>query len=312
MRVTFLGSGGLGLAALRSIVNSRHEIGVVVTPEEARNKRKTMPIPSVAACADRYGLHIVRTKGDISDEAVRTIALSNTDIIVSANWQKLIGRSILDHARFGGINVHRSLLPAYGGLDPINWAIVNGETESGVTIHVLADQFDVGDIVLQRRYSIGATETGFEVHKKSLELVSDMIPEALQHFEDGTVTRTAQDPSELTMFRRRTDEDNRIDWHADNIEIYNLIRAQTDPFPNAYSSIGGVRLKIKSASLATGKFQGRAGSIADRISNGVVVLCGSDEAALSGLIVHEVQDGSEQPRNVHDYFSARTEYFDDG
>ncbi len=200
---------------------------------------------------------------------------------------------------------------AGGGLDPINWAVVNGETESGVTIHVLADRIDLGDIVLQRRFSIGVSETGFDVHRKSLRLVAEMVPEVLQRLESGTVARTAQDPAKLTMFPRRSEHDNRIDWRSGNVEIYNLIRAQADPFSNAHSSIGGVKLKIKSASLATGSFQGRAGMIADRSSNGVVVLCGGgDGPARSGLIVHDVQEVSGRPIDARDYFVEDIDSFD--
>ncbi len=311
MRVTFMGSGGLGLAALRSIVDSGHEVGLVVTPDEARANPAGTPFPSVAAYASRRGLLIVRSEGNICDNTVQTHARLKPDIVISANWRKLIGRSVLDHARFGGLNVHRSLLPAYGGLDPINWAVVNGETESGVTIHVLADQIDLGDIILQRRFPIGVSETGFDVHRKSLRLVADMVPEALRRFEEGTASKTVQDPAKLTMFPRRTERDNRIDWRAGNVEIHNLIRAQADPFPNAHSSIGGVKLKIKSASLASGSFHGRAGTIGDRSSGGVVILCGDDDgAARSGLIVHEVQAVSGKPIAARDYFVEEIDSFD--
>ncbi len=306
-----MGSGGLGLSALRSIVDSGHEVGLVVTPDEARANPDGMPYPSVAAYARRRGLQIARSEGNVRDETVQTNALLKPDIVISANWRRLIPRSVLDHARFGGFNVHRSLLPAYGGLDPINWAVVNGETESGVTIHVLDDRIDFGDIVLQRRFSIGVSETGFDVHRKSLRLVAEMVPEVLQRLESGTVARTAQDPAKLTMFPRRSEHDNRIDWRAGNVEIYNLIRAQADPFPNAHSSIGGVKLRIKSASLATGSFQGRAGTIVDRSSSGVVVLCGDDDgAARSGLIVHEVQEVSGKPIDARDYFVEKNDSFD--
>ena len=282
----------------------------MVTPDAPRGIHDEPRIPSVAAYADRCGLCVVRSEGEIRDETVRTIAGLMPDIVISANWRRLIGRSVLDQARFGGLNVHRSLLPAYGGLNPINWAVVNGETESGVTIHDLADRIDHGDIILQRRFPIETSETGFEVHKKSLGLVAEMVAEALQRFEDGTVTRVAQDPAKLMMFPRRSEQDNRIDWRAGNVEIYNLIRAQADPFPNAHSSIGGVKLRIKSASLATGSFQGRAGSIADRLSSGVVVLCGGDEAARSGLIVHEVQEVSGEPIDARDYLVKKIDPFD--
>ncbi len=306
-----MGSGGLGLSALRSIVASGHEVGLVVTPGETRGKPDGTPFPSVAAYAIRHGLRIVRSEDKVCDQTIQTNALLKPDIVISANWRKLISRSVLDHARFGGLNVHRSLLPAYGGLDPINWAVVNGKTESGVTIHVLDDRIDLGDIILQRRFSIEMSETGFDVHKKSLRLVADMVPEVLQRFEEGTVTRTAQDPAKLKMFRRRSERDNRIDWRAGNVEIYNLIRAQADPFPNAHSSIGGVKLRIKSASLATGSFRGRAGTIADRSSGGAVVLCGDDAgSARSGLIIHEVQEVSGHPADARDYLVEEIDSFD--
>ena len=283
-----------------------------MTPDEPPASPQAAPFPSVAACAVRHGLQLVRSKGNVGNELVRTIALSNPDIVVSANWQKLIGRPVLDHARCGGFNVHRSLLPAYGGLDPINWAIVNGETESGVTIHVLDDRIDLGDIILQRRFSIGASETGFEVHRKSLGLVAEMVPEALNQIEDGAVTRTAQDPAKLTMFHRRTERDNRIDWRADNVEIHNLIRAQADPFPNAHSVIGGMKLRIKSASLASGSFHGPAGTIVDRSSHRVVVLCGDGGAGVrSGLIIDDVQENSGQLIAARDYFIDGIDRFDE-
>ena len=246
---------------------------------------------------------VVRCADRLNQETEQKIVRADPDIIISANWRRRISQSILENAKHGGVNVHRSLLPKYGGLDPISWAIAKGEKEAGVTIHVIDEELDLGDIILQRPFPIGWNDTAFDVHRKSMPLVANMISEALAQFEDGSVTRTSQDRTQATFFHKRSERDTRIDWTRTNGEIYNLVRAQSDPFPNAFTFATGKKLRIKKASLAEPRYHGTPGQIVLRTPDGVMVLCGKQGAtAGQGLVIHTVQEERGDPLNANEYF----------
>lgn len=164
------------------------------------------------------------------------------DVIFSFYYRNLLSDEILSLAPQGGFNLHGSLLPRYRGRAPINWVLVNGESETGATLHKMVKRPDAGDIVGQRKVAIAADDTALTLHKKVLEAAQELLKEELPKLKNGTATFTAQNEAEASYFGRRTAADGEILWHKSAQEINNLVRAVTEPYPGAFSYIGQRKL----------------------------------------------------------------------
>jgi methionyl-tRNA formyltransferase len=147
----------------------------------------------------------------------------------------MIGREILDLPRIGAFNLHGSFLPAYRGRCPVNWVIINGETQSGVTLHYMIDKPDAGDIVGQKAVEIDLSDTAKTLYDKLCGAAKDLLDEVLPLINKGEIPRRKQDLKAGSYYGGRRPEDGRIDWKKSAQEIYNLIRAVTEPYPGAFA-----------------------------------------------------------------------------
>jgi len=307
MRVVFMGFQTSGLVTLRALIDSGHEVTLVVTHFDSMDEYEVASNYSVKDYADQHGIPVIQCRA-ANNETVRKITKIQPDIIVSSNWRRRISSSVTQSAQFGGINVHPSLLPKYGGFAPISWAIINGEVETGITIHIIDEEIDLGDIILQERVAIGFNDTATEVFHRTTPLIARMVPEALHQIGSRTAIRIPQDRSQATFFHKRLERDIRIDWTRTNIEVYNLVRAQSDPFPNTYTFLKGNKLRIKKASLADPRYRGTPGRVFTRTPDGVVVLCGSGNPGGQGLVIHIVQSNGGEQVTANDYFDRMGYY----
>ncbi len=183
------------------------------------------------------------------------------DIILSFYYRNMISTRILDLAALGAFNMHGSLLPKYRGRTSIHWAIIEGETQTGATLHHMVKAADAGDIVDQEAVPIlfedDALAVTYKVRDAAVKVLDRQLPQLLA----GTSQRKAQDAALATVFGGRTPEDGRINWAQDPIRIYNLIRAVTRPFPGAFTDIGDKRIFIWKARVLEGPYSGLPGSI---------------------------------------------------
>ncbi len=171
------------------------------------------------------------------DETIQKIRNLSPALILSFYYRDLIPETILKIPAHGSFNMHGSLLPKYRGCAPVNWAILNGETETGVTLHEMVKKADAGDIIDQEKVAIEPTNTALEVMQKMCKAAVNVLGRQLPKLFAGTVTKHKQDDREATYFRRRTPEDGKIDWNQPAIKIYNLIRALTRPYPGAWADL---------------------------------------------------------------------------
>jgi len=155
------------------------------------------------------------------------------DLVVVDSYSMLLPGDVLDVATAGAFNVHGALLPAYRGANPTQWALLNDERETGVTVHCMTEEFDAGDIVGQRRVPIHFDDTWLDVHARIRQATEELLAEQLPRILHGSYDRRAQDPDAARHFRRRRPEDGRIDWQSSVLAIYNLIRALVAPNPGA-------------------------------------------------------------------------------
>lgn len=171
------------------------------------------------------------------------------DIIFSFYYRHLLGQAILDIPRLGAYNLHGSLLPRYRGRAPVNWALVNGETETGVTLHRMVARADAGDIIAQRAVGIAATDTALSLHGKLRAAAATLLAETLPGMLQGDIRGTPQDESRATCFGRRTPADGEIHWQQPARAIHDLVRAVTRPYPGAFTFAGERKLLVWQSSV---------------------------------------------------------------
>lgn len=311
MNVVFMGFQTWGTSSLAALLRSRHTVSLVITHPNSHHDYETIWCDSVKGLAESHGIPVFETRR-VEDECWRGIIRDScADLLVLSDWRTWVPPEIYRLPKYEAINIHDALLPRYGGFAPINWAIVNGEAESGVTVHYLAPELDLGDIILQRRFPIGIADTATDVFHRVIKLIPQMTLEALDAIEGGVVTRVAQDRSQATFFHKRTVRESAIDWNRTNIDVYNLIRGQSDPYPNAFTFYAGRQLKIKKASLPSMMYGGSPGRLVCRVADGVVVICGSGSHARGqGLVIDWVQEVGGEPVRALEYFDRMGQYLE--
>ena len=193
---------------------------------------------SVKEAAKGSGVPVFQPGGKRNDEVEKIIREISPDLIVVADYRYLLKKEIIEMPNLGAINFHPSLLPKYRGRSPVNWAIINGEKESGLTVHYIDEGMDTGDIILQKEIDILFEDTIKDIHDKLFPVYADLANRVIELFKQGDVPRYKQDHSKATVFQRRTTEDGLIDWSLTNINIYNFVRAITYPYPGGFSFIG--------------------------------------------------------------------------
>jgi len=169
------------------------------------------------------------------------------DLILVYGWYYMIPRNIRSLAKYGAWGIHASLLPKYAGGAPLVWAIINGEKETGVTLFRMKDGVDDGDIILQEKFAIDFEDTINEVYRKAVEASKRILLQALSNIDK--IEYKPQDPAMIEVYPQRTPEDGLIDWNKSAVEIYNFIRAQTLPYPCAFTYLNGIKLKVISSKI---------------------------------------------------------------
>ena len=240
---------------------------------------------SCADLANRHGVPVFFAE-QIDDGWIARIAALNPAVIYSFFYRNLLPQRLLECARLGGYNLHGALLPKYRGRASVNWVLVNGENQTGVTLHHMVARADAGDIVAQRAVNIDDSDTALALYRKLVPLGAALIREYHPLIVIGRAPRHPQDLAAGSYFGRRRPEDGRIDWRWPARRIFNLVRAVTHPYPGATCILGGRKLFIWQAAIAceSGGL-GEAGEIIAEHAGGAI-----EVAAGSGsLLVHRVQ-----------------------
>jgi methionyl-tRNA formyltransferase len=311
MRVVMFGYQTWGHRTLQALLDSEHEVALVVTHPPSEHAYEKIWDDSVAELAEKHGVPVlIRSKPDDLVEPLRAV---DPDVIVATNWRTWIPPEVFTLPRLGTLNVHDSLLPAYAGFSPLIWALINGEPEVGVTAHMMDEVLDAGDIVIQRAVPVGPTDTTTDLFYRTLELFGPITTDGLALIAAGRTDWVKQDRSKASFFHKRSIEDSRIDWTWPAEEIERLVRAQSDPYPNAFTYRGGERLRVVSAAVSEGRYGGTPGRIFIREGDGVVIVAGADarRGRNPGLLLRRVrtEDGTEYAAT--DYFRTMGSYLTD-
>src|SRR5579883_2221671 len=240
MRIIFCGTPEFAVPSLRALLaNSEFTIEAVVTqPDRPRGRGQRLSPPAVKEVAAETGLRIYQPESMKSDEARNFIAEIRPDAAVIIAYGQIIPRRLLEIPRLGWMNLHASLLPKYRGAAPIAWAVIHGETRTGVTTMQLDPGLDTGPILMQREIEIGADETTPELAKRMSEIGAPLVIETLAKLDRGEITPVTQDAAQASYAPILKKENGRIDWSQTASEIYNGIRGLA-PWPGAYTTFRG-------------------------------------------------------------------------
>jgi methionyl-tRNA formyltransferase len=242
VRVLFFGYSQIGARALELLVARGDEVVGVVTHRDDPAERRWYRTPAEAAAG--LGLAVSYSE-DLGAEGVAALAERLApDLVLSVMYRDLLGPRVLGAARLAALNLHPSLLPAYRGRAPINWVLVHGERETGVTLHHMAVSADAGDIVAQRAIPIAPRETALSLYHKVEEAGLELLAEALPAVAAGTAPRRPQDPAHASKFGRRRPEDGRIDWSWPAARVDRLVRAVAPPWPGAFFDTASGRVFV--------------------------------------------------------------------
>jgi UDP-4-amino-4-deoxy-L-arabinose formyltransferase/UDP-glucuronic acid dehydrogenase (UDP-4-keto-hexauronic acid decarboxylating) len=240
----------IGCAGIESLLSSGFEIAAVFT--HADDPKENAFYGSVAQLCARHGIAVHAPEDANHPLWIERIAKLDPDYIFSFYYRNLLSEPLLATARQGAFNLHGSLLPRYRGRAPANWVLVNGETETGVTLHRMVKRADAGAIVAQQKVAIERSDTALSLHGKLRTAAADLLRDTLPALLQGKVSETPQDESKATVFGRRTPADGKLVWAKPAEELFNLVRAVTQPYPGAFCAVGEHKLIVWSAEVAKG------------------------------------------------------------
>lgn len=281
MRILFIGTGDIGLPSLEWLLGTdKHEVvGVVTQPDKPVGRKQVLTPPQVKVRALAAGIPVIQPPK--IRHAVAELAAFNADVAVVVAYGQILSRAVLDVPRLACLNIHASLLPRHRGAAPIQAAIRDGDTESGITIMFMDEGLDTGDILLMQRLPITANDTGGSLHDKLAQLAPSALEPALDLIASGTAPREKQDESRVTHVRKLSRQDGRIDWSKPAIELDRLVRAFT-PWPGTACLLNGVQMKIHSVHVvASADACAAPGTIVSADAQGIVVSCGTGLLALT-------------------------------
>jgi len=247
-----MGTPEFAVPSLTKLVEAGHEpVGVVTGPDRPRGRGQEVTPTPVKAVAQEAGIEPILQPNDVTDDRFAgAVADLNPDVIAVVAY-KILPPRVFRSATEGAFNLHGSLLPKYRGAAPINHAVMNGETETGVTTFFLEPSVDTGDIILQESMTIGANETAGSVHDRMKELGGDAVVETVRQIEAGTVDPQPQDDAQATPAPKIHDEDCRIPWAESAEDVHNHVRGLS-PYPGAWTMHDDTRLKIYRTRRAQG------------------------------------------------------------
>lgn len=279
MRIVYMGTPDFAVASLERLIEAGHEIvGVFTQPDKPVGRKQIMTPPDVKVCALRHGLPVYQPSTLRDGTALEIIRSLNPEIIVVAAYGKLVPKEILDYPRYGCINVHGSLLPAYRGAAPIQWAVINGDPQTGVTIMQMNEGLDTGDILYRKAIPIGENDTAESMFDRLSVLGARTLIEALELIRSGSLSPVRQDDSAATYAPMLNKDISVIDWTKSAREVHNLIRGLYS-WPIAFTTLNGKKLKIFAAKPC--ELSGRAGEII--ATDPLTVACGEGSVMITEL-----------------------------
>ena len=307
MRIVFMGTPEFAVPSLKALVEAGHEIcGVFTQPDKPKNRGMKLQQSPVKEYALSIGLPVFQPEKMRDGEALGILKDLSPELIAVAAYGKILPTDILSLPRLGCINVHSSLLPKYRGAAPINWAILNGEDETGVTIQYMAEGVDTGDILAQAKTPIDLNENAAQLFDRLARMGAELLAKTAGEIEAGTAKAVPQDNSQSSHASMLSREQSPMDWTHTARQLHDQVRGLY-PWPAATTVLDGVRCKVLRTQLDRGAADAPAGTVLQADKHGLRIACGDGEiieilelqpdgkkamAAAAFLMGHPIRTGS--------------------
>lgn len=301
MKIVFMGTPDFAVSSLAALFEDGHEISLVVTqPDKPKGRGHKMAPPPVKEFALMHNLPVYQPDSMKTDEAYETLRKEKADLFVVAAYGQILPKRILDIPTYGSINIHASILPKYRGAAPIQWAIINGETVSGVTTMQMNAGLDTGDMLVKTYVDITPEDTGESLHDKLAIAGVDAIRETIRQIENGTLSPEVQNDADscyAPMIHKTTGV---LDFEKDAVSLSNLVRG-LNSYPYAHTVYQGQRFKVICAQVIGEKTSGENGEILSVSKDGILVKCGT-----GALLITEVQFEGKKKMPVSEYIKGNS------
>lgn len=298
-KIVFMGTPDFSVSILEK-VHSEYGVSLVVTqPDKPVGRKRVYTAPPVAEKAKELGIDLYQPERIKAESALEKIQSYKPDLIITAAYGQILPKQVLDLPKFGAVNVHASLLPKHRGGAPIHRAVLNGDSESGVTIMYMAEGLDSGDIISQVTTKITDEDNTGTLHDRLSILGGDLLMKTLPDVFAGTNERIPQNHEEKTISPNISKEDERLDFTRSQRDVFNHIRGLS-PFPGAYTVLDGRRLKIYAADLTDEQSTELPGTIIKKDGGGFYVACGTGV-----LRITEVQPSGKKRMPAHQFAGSR-------
>ena len=284
MKLIFMGTPDFSVGTLEALIAAGHEITLVVSqPDKPKGRGHELAPTPVKETALKHGLKVFQPKRLKDPETIRTLEETPADAIVVIAFGQIVPASILHMKKYGCINVHGSLLPKYRGAAPIQWAVIDGERESGVTIMQMDEGLDTGDMLLKGSVVLDEKETSGSLFNKLSALGASLCVEALEKLEKGELTPEKQGESPTEYARMLTKEMGELDFSSDAVTLERLIRG-FNPWPSAYTRLGDKTLKIWAADVCEKQDpKKQPGTVTEVAKQDFTVACGEGALKITEL-----------------------------
>ena len=292
-----MGTPEFAVASLKRLVEDGHEIcGVFTQPDRPKNRGHKLAFSPVKEYALSQGLTVYQPTKMRDGTALALVRELHPELIVVAAYGRILPEDILNTPPYGSINVHSSLLPKYRGAAPIHWAVLNGDSETGVTIMHMAHDLDAGDIIAQAATPIDPDETVVALHDRLAVLGAELLVNVVADIAAGTATRTPQEHGKATLAPMLSRELSPMDWSRPARALHNQVRGLV-PWPAAVTELGGNRCKVFSASVLGATTSAAPGTILAAGKEGIQVACGGGTV----LRIDELQADGGKRMKAADY-----------
>lgn len=274
MRIAFMGTPDFSVDCLKALVASEHEIvGVFCQPDKPVGRKQELTPPDVKVEALKHGLKVFQPVSLRNGKGTEILEEIKPDLVVVVAYGKILPHDFLEYPKYGCINIHASILPKYRGASPIHYAVLNGDSETGVTAQQMNDGVDTGDILHIKKCPIGINDTTERMYEILAPLGAETLMETIEMLENGELNPIVQDESQATHVGLLTRDMSTIDWDKSAFEVHNKIRGLYS-WPGTSTSLNGKTLKIHSAVLSDKKGNNKPGEVID--SNGRLIVCCGD------------------------------------
>ena len=295
-----MGTPDFAEASLSRLIEDGFDIcGVYTQPDKAKGRGMALQASPVKELAVKHGIPVFQPDTLRSEQALSQFQQLKPDIIAVVAYGKLLPDSFLDAAPLGAVNLHGSLLPKYRGAAPIQWAVLNGDSSTGVCTFYLTSEMDAGDLIYSTETEIGEFETSGELFDRLKVMGAELLSKTLRDIEAGTAPRTPQNHSEATYVSRLDKSLSPIDWRKSARQIVKQIYG-LQPWPTATMELGGVVCKVFGAQYTSNHSDSEAGTIVAADQSGIEIVCGDGKT----LIITEIQAPGKRRMKAADYLNG--------